>query len=115
MIAIRIPPYERPQSRTYATTISSDGFVRIYDLDEFVEKTLLKNQVDDECVILEPIARFDTNGSRLTCLTLANGEMVGSGIKAGVKRKRDEKDSDIESASDAESSDVDSDEEEEEK
>ncbi|GJJ11186.1 hypothetical protein Clacol_005418 [Clathrus columnatus] len=89
-ITIQIPPYVEkgePHSKSYATTISSDGYIRIYDLDQFVEGVL--SNITDERISLESVTHFDTTGSRLTCLTLADGELITTDPKAGVKRKRE--------------------------
>jgi protein MAK11 len=44
----------------HAITVSTDGFIHIYALDDL---TTLKT--------IAPLARWDTKGSRLTCLTVA--------------------------------------------
>lgn len=52
----------------------------MYDLAE------LPVEVQAELPQLNPIAEYDTKGSRLTCMTLADGEVVSSSVNG--KRKR---------------------------
>lgn len=47
-----------------ATTISSDGLIRVFDLTAIVTATAAGAVVETQC-----IAQFDTKGTRLTCLT----------------------------------------------
>jgi protein MAK11 len=54
---------------TILCTISSDGKVHIYDLASLPTIT----QGSSETVKLTPAAVYDTNGTRLTCVTLADG------------------------------------------
>lgn len=56
----------------------------MYDLAE------LPVEVQSELPQLNPIAEYDTKGSRLTCMTLADGEVVSSSVNG--KRKRKQKD-----------------------
>ena len=62
------------------TTISSDGKVRLYDLAALP-------LTSDEKTQLEPIAEYDTKGTRLTCLTMAEGDET---VPMNGKRKRDD-------------------------
>ena len=66
---------------TIICTISSDGFIRIFDLSALSETS------DSKPVVLTSIAEYDTKGSRLTCCTLEDGE-VPSTVGANGKRKR---------------------------
>jgi len=90
-------------STTIACTVSSDGKIRVYDmamvpsLDGGVEK-----------VEILPVAVYDSRGTRLTCVTLADGEMENfGGEQAGVKRKHKEGDSEGEGEGDGEDEDED--------
>ena len=69
---------------TIASTISSDGKIHIYDLAELPTGGDAKLQ-------LNPVAVYDTKGTRLTCLALADGE-ASSSAPAHGKRKRNEDD-----------------------
>ena len=70
-------------------TISSDGWIRIFDLG--VLDAIDESDVGKNARTLEAIAAYDTNGSRLTCCTLADGEAPVSSVTG--KRKLDDKDS----------------------
>ncbi|KDQ61940.1 hypothetical protein JAAARDRAFT_31433 [Jaapia argillacea MUCL 33604] len=70
---------------TILSTISSDGKVFVYNLTSLTASLATKTK---EVVQIEPDGEYDTKGSRLTCLTLADGEAVHSGSGSGEKRKR---------------------------
>ena len=65
---------------TYLGSASSDGKVRVYDL-----RTILEDSQNSSPI--EPAAVYDTNGTRLTCLTLAEDAGGSTPVKLG-KRKR---------------------------
>jgi len=67
---------------TILASASSDGTIHVYDLFS------LPPQASEKVAELEPLARYDTKGSRLTCLTLADGDDADN--KLGGKRKREE-------------------------
>lgn len=69
---------------TILSTVSSDGFIRVFDLGQINGGTGSSPQV------LEAIAEYDTKGSRLTCCTLADGEIRSLETKA--KRSQDNHD-----------------------
>jgi protein MAK11 len=56
------------------STCSSDGFIRVYDLGEMVAKFGVE-EVKEEAV-----ASYDTKGSRLTCVFLADGRAKKGGV-----------------------------------
>ncbi|KZT00579.1 WD40 repeat-like protein [Laetiporus sulphureus 93-53] len=86
---ISLPSSASRSSTTVICTISSDGRVRLYDMAALPE-------IYDEKVQLHPVAQYDTKGSRLTCLALADGEPAKQSIATG-KRKRNENDEEHES------------------
>ena len=87
-IHIALPEGASRNSTTIVATISSDGKLRLYDLAALPSSSEEKTQ-------LEPIAEYDTKGTRLTCLTLADGD--GANVPANGKRKRgDDEDEDEE-------------------
>ncbi|KAH9926918.1 WD40-repeat-containing domain protein [Fomitopsis serialis] len=79
ILAIALPSSNRP-STTIVSTISSDGKIHIYDLADLPATPEQKLQ-------LTPVAEYDTKGCRLTCLALADGEVL-SAVDANGKRKR---------------------------
>ena len=62
-------------------TISSDGKIRLYDLAALPISSQEKTQ-------LQPVAEYDTKGTRLTCLALADGDLL-AGPSTNGKRKRE--------------------------
>ncbi|KAG6879939.1 hypothetical protein C0992_009297 [Termitomyces sp. T32_za158] len=70
---------------TIACTVSSDGFVHVYDL-----AMVPPPSASEEVVEIAPVAVYDTKGTRLTCLTLADGDADGGEVLAGEKRKERE-------------------------
>ncbi|PSS35351.1 hypothetical protein PHLCEN_2v1688 [Hermanssonia centrifuga] len=67
-------------STTVVSTISSDGKVRLFDLASVPENAT------PEKLQLEALTEYDTKGSRLTCLALADGDVQVSPVQG--KRKR---------------------------
>lgn len=72
---------------TLVATISSDGKARVYDLAQ-VPKPTPKSKVET----IEPVGEYDSNGSRLVCLTLVDSDEVEEGGSVVGKRKRGEDD-----------------------
>ncbi|KAG8739793.1 hypothetical protein FRC10_005176 [Ceratobasidium sp. 414] len=56
---------------TLMSTASSDGNIFVYDL-----AVMLTSSGSSEISTFQPIASYDTRGSRLVCLTMADGEPV---------------------------------------
>lgn len=71
------------QTTTLVCTISSDGKIFVYDLAD-VPAPSKQGQVAD----IKAKAEYDTKGTRLTCVTFAEGELLSAGL--GGKRKREE-------------------------
>jgi protein MAK11 len=71
------------------STVSSDGTINVYDL------SLLPSSVpkeEKEIPEIWPVTTYDSKGSRLTCVTLADGEMSNPEQltpENGAKRKRE--------------------------
>lgn len=86
MISIVIPPYADLKSATYASTVSSDGFIRVFDLADVVRA--MGAHATEQPIIVKPVTQYDTKGSRLTCIAMGDGELVADAQRAG-KRKRD--------------------------
>jgi protein MAK11 len=51
------------------SAVSSDGTINVYDL------SLLPTEIMAEIPEISPVVTYDTKGSRLTCVTLADGDM----------------------------------------
>ena len=69
-IAIPAATSDSRTSTTVVSTISSDGKIRLYDL------AVVPIAGQPELLDIEPVAEYDTKGSRLTCMSLADGEVV---------------------------------------
>jgi len=98
-LSVALPHAAPRSSTTVVSTISSDGKVRLYDMAALPESSKEKTQ-------LEPVAEYDTKGTRLTCLAMADGEVMRDALGNG-KRKRDEHDEGEHSADDDEPFDSD--------
>jgi protein MAK11 len=100
---------------TYASTVSSDGKINVYDLASLPPISSGKLSPKQ----IEPITSYDTKGTRLTCLAMADGEMTKTPTSVGVKRRLDEEgdakiSDDGETGSEEEEGDQEKDDEEEE-
>ncbi|KLO19291.1 WD40 repeat-like protein [Schizopora paradoxa] len=98
IITVALPSFTPPtpvSSTTLACTISSDGWIRVFDL-----APILSSKADN-VIELQAIATYDTKGSRLTCLTVADGELVNNNKSKNGKRKRADEDGDPEDTGDA--------------
>ena len=101
----------------FSCTISSDGKVRLYDLAALPASAEEKTQ-------LEPVAEYDTKGTRLTCLAVGDGDVAAPLANGKRKREADEDDEgdedalgshgDANSASEQEGEEAEEEEEEEE-
>lgn len=75
------------EATTIVCTISSDGKIFVYDLAALPTETEEKMQ-------LHPVAEYDTKGTRLTCLTVAEGRSAAGSTVVNGKRKEREEDTD---------------------
>ncbi|KIJ55478.1 hypothetical protein M422DRAFT_24052 [Sphaerobolus stellatus SS14] len=89
LLIVALPPFEESKTTTYATTISSDGFIRVYDMQDV--KAALSSPESERPVAIESVTFYDTKGTRLTCLAMADGEPVAE-TKTAAKRKREDED-----------------------
>ncbi|SJL13723.1 uncharacterized protein ARMOST_17171 [Armillaria ostoyae] len=80
-LSIALPASKRT-STTIVCTASSDGKIHVYDLAG-LDKTSEKVQE------IEPVAVYDSKGTRLTCIAVADGEAVATNAVT-KKRKREE-------------------------
>ncbi|KAG6334172.1 hypothetical protein ID866_4919 [Astraeus odoratus] len=86
-IAVPPPSHKTKDARTSTTivcTISSDGKILVYDLATLAADAEERQQ-------LQPVAEYDTKGTRLTCLTVSENKSAPEahdGSVTGSKRKR---------------------------
>jgi hypothetical protein len=73
---------------TVATTISSDGKIRMYDISSAISKFEKEESVTE----LQPIGMHDTGGARLTCLDVVGG--AGTALQGGEMEIDEEDDID---------------------
>ncbi|KAG8788449.1 hypothetical protein FRC15_004424 [Serendipita sp. 397] len=71
------------QKTTYVTSVSSDGRIHLYDLTDILGWT---GQSDPLSV--DPMAVYDTKGSRLTCVTVTDCGDTEMANSDGLPRKR---------------------------
>ncbi|ETW78732.1 hypothetical protein HETIRDRAFT_238047, partial [Heterobasidion irregulare TC 32-1] len=114
-LRIALPIPSRP-STTILSTVSSDGNIHVYDLFAIPPPpTNAETAGGNEKPSIVPVAIYDSKGSRLTCVTLADGEISGDSVAVGDKRKRsDEEENDGEAEVEWPSEQGDHEEEEEE-
>jgi protein MAK11 len=77
------------ESTTIVSTISSDGKIFVYDLAALPAETTEKLQ-------LHPVAEYDTKGTRLTCLTVAEGRSTIVNGKRKGREEESEKEDEVE-------------------
>ncbi|KAJ7089867.1 WD40-repeat-containing domain protein [Mycena belliarum] len=95
-LSIALPPGSPRASTTLAATASSDGRIHVYDLAALPPLAnsasnpngAASEKLDGGVPEIEPVASYDSKGTRLTCVTLADGDGIGSGGEVGEKRKR---------------------------
>ena len=102
VLSVALPKSEK-NSRSWTklvATVSSDGWIRIFDLGLLPSSSSASRSQEEKAEIsaLECVASYDTKGSRLTCCTIAEGELP-SKPSASVKRKRNDHQSDDEPSS----------------
>lgn len=67
-------------------TASSDGFINVYDLASIPKVTTEPSEAEK----IEPVVTYDSKGTRLTCVTLADGNVETTPAAGDGKRKRDD-------------------------
>ncbi|KAG2072448.1 WD40 repeat-like protein [Suillus decipiens] len=98
--AVEILPLALPQSTKanallstiILCTVSSDGKIHVYDLASLPAG----QKAGSEVLQISSVAEYDTKGTRLTCVTIAEGEAPANGKSANGKRKRGDEDSEDE-------------------
>lgn len=82
-------PSTRGDSTTILSSVSSDGTINVYDLSLLPHPAPTESSDIPE---ISPVATYDSKGSRLTCVTLAESEVdhpEQPTPEKGAKRKRD--------------------------
>lgn len=95
-LTIALPPVSSTPrtSTTLGSTISSDGCVRVYDLAAVPHST----PHSDEALQIEPLAAYDSKGSRLTCVAMADGDVAVASSNGKRKRPDEDEDEEVEGA-----------------
>lgn len=89
-LSIALPPSSGRTSTTIVSTVSSDGKIHIYDMASLPSTPSLSPNSPQKLIEIKPVAEYDSKGTRLTCVALADGEMEGAGGPVNGKRKRAE-------------------------
>lgn len=95
------------------SSISSDGFINLYDLTLLPQTPTLPLTTPANVPVLLPQGQYDTKGTRLTCVTMAEGERGVEGVDEEDVEGNEEEWGGIGSDSDEEESEEESEEEEE--
>lgn len=82
---IALPESSGRKSTTILVTVSSDGFINLYD----VAAVPKLSEKSDPVQTFEPLTSYDSKGTRLTCVTLGDGDIEGAPSVGDGKRKRD--------------------------
>ncbi|KAH9479299.1 p21-activated protein kinase-interacting protein 1-like [Psilocybe cubensis] len=82
---IALPESSGRKSTTILVTVSSDGFINLHDI---AAVSKLSNK-SDTVQAFEPLTSYDSKGTRLTCVTLGDGDIAGASAPVDGKRKRD--------------------------
>jgi protein MAK11 len=96
---ITLPSITR-RSTTILSSVSSDGTINVYDLSHLPPRN---SSEEIDIVELSPVVTYDSKGSRLTCVTLADDDMghLGQpGHSKGAKRERESESSEADAEED---------------
>jgi len=89
-LEIALPKESGRTSTIIACTVSSDGFINVYDIADVPQDGIESPPKPKQ---IQPLSSYDSKGTRLTCLALADGDLGTNPVEIG-KRKRDEGESD---------------------
>ncbi|KAI0057215.1 WD40 repeat-like protein [Artomyces pyxidatus] len=87
-LRIALPLSTRP-STTILSSVSSDGTIYVYDLFALPPASS-PSEGQKSLPDIQPVAAYDSKGTRLTCVTLADGDVAIDPSVAGEKRKRED-------------------------
>ncbi|KAK2464005.1 hypothetical protein APHAL10511_003949 [Amanita phalloides] len=91
-IAIQLPPALasldplKRKTTVVVCTVSSDGKIRVFDLASLP----LPEEGKEGPVQIGPLAEYDTKGTRLTCIALADGDEVSDRVGKRQRERDDE-------------------------
>lgn len=71
-IRVALPSTRRDSTTILSSSVSSDGTVNVYDLSLLPPPASIAPSDIPE---ISPVVTYDSKGSRLTCVTLADGEV----------------------------------------
>jgi protein MAK11 len=83
-LEIALPPSSSRPSTTIACTVSSDGFINLYDIVEIHTPTPAEKNSSIPKQI-KPLTSYDSKGTRFTCVTLADGELDNVPLENGMQ------------------------------
>ncbi|KAJ3510710.1 hypothetical protein NLJ89_g4522 [Agrocybe chaxingu] len=86
-LELALPEASGRKSTTIAATVSSDGFINVYDIAAVPSSSENPSRLPKT---IEPQTSYDSKGTRLTCIALADGDASGVPLMSNGKRKRDE-------------------------
>ena len=90
-IKIALPSSSGRTSTTIACTVSSDGNVNLYDIVAIPDQP--STDTPQKTKQIEPLTTYDSKGTRLTCVTLADGDIdiqVDGTVNGKRKRENEE-------------------------
>jgi protein MAK11 len=89
-IGIALPSSSGRTSTIIACTVSSDGNVNLYDIAAIPEQP--STDTPQTTRQIEPLTTYDSKGTRLTCVTLADGDVDIDATVNGKRKREDDED-----------------------
>jgi protein MAK11 len=88
-IEIALPSSSNRTSTIIACTVSSDGNINLYDIAAIPDQP---TDTPQKVKQIEPLSTYDSKGTRLTCVTLADGDMDIDGAVNGKRKRENDED-----------------------
>ena len=89
-IGIALPSSSGRSSTIIACTVSSDGNVNLYDIAAIPDQS--STDTPRKTKQIEPLTTYDSKGTRLTCVTLADGDVDINGTVNGKRKRENDED-----------------------
>ena len=89
-IEIALPSSSNRTSTIIACTVSSDGNINLYDIATIPDQP--STDAPQKIKQIEPLSTYDSKGTRLTCVTLADGDMDIGGTANGKRKRENDED-----------------------